>query len=38
MEKEKVALYGLGTETERYISANGDTMSIVGLLDGFLFS
>ena len=35
MEKEKVALYGLGTETERYISANGDTMSIVGLLDGF---
>ena len=35
MEKEKVALYGLGTETERYISTHGEAMSIVGLLDGF---
>lgn len=35
MEKEKVALYGLSTETERYISTYGEDMSIVGLLDGF---
>lgn len=33
--QQKIALYGLGTETERYISAYGETASIVGLLDGF---
>ena len=32
---EKIALYGLGTETERFINENGDNVSIVGLLDGF---
>ena len=29
-----IALYGLGTETERFLAANPD-VKIVGLLDGF---
>lgn len=33
--KYKVALYGLGTETERFISEHESDLSIVGLLDGF---
>ena len=32
---EKIALYGLGTETERLISKWGSGPKIVGLLDGF---
>lgn len=32
---KKIALYGLGTETERFLSVVGNRMSIVGLLDGF---
>ncbi len=32
---EKMALYGLGTETERFINEYGDSVAIVGLLDGF---
>ncbi|MBR3834107.1 MAG: hypothetical protein IKJ73_07295 [Lachnospiraceae bacterium] len=31
----KVAVYGLGTETERFLSQQGDKVNIVGLLDGF---
>lgn len=31
----KVALYGLSTETERFISEYGDKLTIVGLLDGY---
>lgn len=31
----KIALYGLGTETERLLSEFGSKFSIVGLLDGF---
>ena len=31
----KIALYGLGTETERFLSEYGDSLCIVGLLDGF---
>lgn len=30
-----IALYGLGTETQRFLSDHGDDMSVVGLLDGF---
>lgn len=30
-----IAIYGLGTETERLISQQGDGLNIVGLLDGF---
>lgn len=30
-----VALYGLGTETERFIAEHGKEYNIVGLLDGF---
>ncbi len=32
---EKIALYGLGTETERLISQWGSGPKIIGLLDGF---
>ena len=38
LEKYKevnVALYGLGTETERFINDYGFSISISGLLDGF---
>ena len=31
----KIALYGLGTETERFLKEYGDGISVVGLLDGF---
>lgn len=31
----KIALYGLGTETERFLSEYGDSLCIIGLLDGF---
>ncbi len=30
-----IALYGLGTETERFLNENSCKLSIVGLLDGF---
>lgn len=32
---EKIALYGLGTETERFLAAFGDNLLVIGLLDGF---
>ncbi len=32
---KQVALYGLGTETERFLLENRDVQNIVGLLDGF---
>ena len=32
---QKIALYGLGTETERALLMLGDQFSIVGLLDGY---
>ncbi len=35
MDKGLVALYGLGTETERYLTQGHDTNNILGLLDGF---
>jgi predicted HAD superfamily hydrolase len=31
----KIALYGLGTETERFINEKGETLKVIGLLDGF---
>ena len=31
----KIALYGLGTETERFLIEHGDSLNIIGLLDGF---
>lgn len=34
-QNEKIALYGLGTETERFLSEFGDRIKVVGLLDGF---
>lgn len=34
-KNEKIALYGIGTETERFLSEYGRELSIVGLLDGF---
>lgn len=34
-KKVNVALYGLGTETERFINEYGFSISISGLLDGF---
>lgn len=34
--KKKIALYGLGTETQRFIKETNDKLYIVGLLDGFL--
>lgn len=33
--KNKIAIYGLGTETERFISERGNEFSVIGLLDGF---
>jgi len=33
--KSAIALYGLGTETQRFLSDHGDKLSVVGLLDGF---
>ncbi len=32
---KKIALYGIGTETERFISEQGKDLVIIGLLDGF---
>ena len=32
---KKIALYGLGTETERFIQSNANELNIVGLLDGY---
>lgn len=34
-QNKKIALYGLGTETERFLSEYGREVSVVGLLDGF---
>ena len=34
-QNEKIALYGLGTETERFLAEFGDRVSVAGLLDGF---
>lgn len=34
-ENKYIALYGLGTETERFLNENGNNLSVVGLLDGF---
>lgn len=34
--KKKIALYGLSTETQRFIRQANDKLCIVGLLDGFL--
>jgi len=34
-QNEKIALYGLGTETERFLSELGGRIEVVGLLDGF---
>ncbi len=31
----KIVLYGLGTETDRFLIENGNNLSVVGLLDGF---
>ena len=30
-----ICLYGLGTETERFLTDYGRELSVVGLLDGF---
>ena len=32
---QRIALYGLGTETKRFLSEFGRSISVVGLLDGF---
>lgn len=32
---DTIAIYGLGTETQRFLSDYGDKLSVVGLLDGF---
>lgn len=32
---EKIALYGLGTETERFLAEFGDRVTITGILDSF---
>ena len=34
-KNNKIALYGLGTETERFLEKYGKELSIIGLLDGF---
>ncbi len=34
-EGQKVALYGLSTETERFLEIYGKQISVIGLLDGF---
>ncbi len=31
----RIALYGLGTETERFLAEYGDELKVIGLLDGF---
>jgi len=32
---KRIGLYGLGTETERFLSEHGDNLNVEGLLDGF---
>ena len=32
---QNICLYGLGTETERFLNEYSSKLSIVGLLDGF---
>lgn len=32
---KNIALYGLGTETERFITQYASTLSIIGILDSF---
>ncbi len=34
-KNQNIALYGLGTETERFLTQYASTLSIIGLLDGF---
>ena len=34
-KSQNISLYGLGTETERFLNENGSKLSVVGLLDGF---
>jgi len=34
-DNQKVSIYGLGTETERFLNEYGERINIVGLLDGF---
>lgn len=34
-EKNQIAIYGLGTETERFLTEYGNKYQIIGLLDGF---
>ncbi len=34
-KQSNITLYGLGTETERFLSSYASTLSIIGLLDGF---
>ena len=36
LNNKKIALYGLGTETERFLLNHGRALKIIGLLDGFL--
>lgn len=35
-QNEKMALYGLGTETKRFLDECGPDVSVLGLLDGYL--
>lgn len=34
-KNKKIALYGIGTETERFLTERGKELLIIGLLDGF---
>ena len=34
-KNEKTAIYGIGTETERFLAEHGRALLIEGLLDGF---
>lgn len=34
-KNEKIALYGIGTETERFLAEHGKELLVTGLLDGF---
>ena len=35
LKNRRIALYGLGTETERFINMHSKEVNIVGLLDGY---
>ena len=35
LKDKRIGLYGLGTETERFIKIHGNELEIVGLLDGY---